>query len=725
MENIFAFVLTTSLYASIVGLIILLMKALLKNRLNAKWNYIVWAVLILKLLVPFGPESSFSLFNVIPEISYAAIATGDRYEQNQAGFPYIENSPSPTEEAMVQMEVKKPIDSLEGILPIAWMLGALIMLLWLAVSYLLLFKRLRSSVCAAEDRILKIYKTCRAKMKITREIPLAIQGAVSMPSIFGVLKPRILLSIEAAKLEDKELEYILLHELAHYKRKDVFVNYMLLMLQTLHWFNPVMWYCFKRIRQDMELATDEYVLTMLKDTEHKAYGRALLATIESLAAPKLAPKLLGMADDKKGIEKRLKMIKMSSFFKSRRRLVVLVGLLCVVTLSGVLLTNGVAKNDFVEPFDDSAFTVSTAPPKYAITMSSTPGIKITAAYTGTTAIKEVRYITEAGQLFTWDTSSGKVSYSKQSLDMPLGKSVYWSPLGGTFLEKSLKDFTVKVQLLGSKGQALAEREVKIHSDDGMNYTVTTASGDIPDIANQPEKPKTIEEAVAQAILSREKAYRDGEAAAEGHIILETEEQGSIIKVYAVASYGAFGFENGIFTKISGSGAIPTVITLSNEESNKYAILEYKEPLDGGLFGDSLKKMFPASLLKEVQNIQKEKYSELVIQQEEQAKEYLRRIGRTAVVRYKHVDKQLADINVDASNKLFSEISKYDEFINNCPYWLGTRELLEGGIRYIYETAQSKTDDGYDLITFTKGRVEGTIIKQVKYKIIDSEVRLVE
>ncbi|OLN28951.1 hypothetical protein [Desulfosporosinus metallidurans] len=103
--------------------------------------------------------------------------------------------------------------------------------------------------------------------------------------------------------------------------------------------------------------------------------------------------------------------------------------------------------------------------------------------------------------------------------------------------------------------------------------------------------KDIDTSVSHAIKSRITAYGPGETATEGHIILGTEESNETTKVYTIASYGAFSFENGIFTKVSGSGAIPTVITFSKNEHGEYSLLDYKEPQDGAAYIDSMKKMF--------------------------------------------------------------------------------------------------------------------------------------
>ncbi|RDU24203.1 transcriptional regulator [Anaerosacchariphilus polymeriproducens] len=234
--------------------------------------------------------------------------------------------------------------------------------------------------------------------------------------------------------------------------------------------------------------------------------------------------------------------------------------------------------------------------------------------------------------------------------------------------------------------------------------------------------KNLEKAVSQAIKEEGKDYLEGEYITEGHTILGTEKNKNKIKVYSLASVGYFGFENGIFTDISGSGAIPTVMIFEKKKDGTYLLKEYKEPADGSDQEESIKELFPEKYYDKVLALNDE-YSVLAKQQETQAAQYLKSIGRKAEVRVSYVDKQLPSINTEASNKLFAEYMNNDSFLMTCPYWLGTREEIEDDIRYIYETSQSKTEDGYDLITFQKKTEDNTVVEKRSYKIVGSEPML--
>lgn len=192
------------------------------------------------------------------------------------------------------------------------------------------------------------------------------------------------------------------------------------------------------------------------------------------------------------------------------------------------------------------------------------------------------------------------------------------------------------------------------------------------IGAQIKKTRDLEEAVSAAIKADEKCHHGEECITEGHIILDIKENEGKVKVYTIASSGCFGFENGIFTKVSGSGAIPTVITFFKNENGEYELIEYATPFDGSEYVKSIKKMFPLRLCYKALNANKS-YLELAKQEEAQAEEYLKSIGRKAKVSVEHVEKKLSDINVEASNKLFADLTRYDKFLNSCPYWLGTRE----------------------------------------------------
>ncbi|NLI92797.1 MAG: DUF4825 domain-containing protein [Peptococcaceae bacterium] len=849
METVFKIIFTTSLYASIAGFVILLIKWLLKSKLTPQWHYFLWAVLILKLIFPFGPESVFSLFNAVPAVTQNvdfALTYEDVHQTINTlpqEKPYSLSAPVSQETSFWTGATAKKA------LPYVWALGSSMMLAWLIYTNYSLQGRLKKKGMPAGESALLTFAECKKRMGIKKDIEIIIQDEVETPSLYGIIKPKILITPAAMKLGQKEIFYILLHELAHYKRKDLLVNYLLLGLQILHWFNPVIWYCFKMIRQDMEIAADDKVLSGLKPGEEKEYGKALLTVLESFNNQRLAPRLIGMVDDRRNIEKRINMIRMAQFFKGKRTLFLTTGILCLLILGSILLTNPLSnqasyengdytlkesenydpesllkfKNPYagnnsnvgnllgslpyaryrggitlqtqktpydiavvydflntdtdrdqaestlrnnahiifalIDNVDSIHFTIRSAgaertiqfsrqelqknyekdlreyakdnkeftillnslrlkilayPPKYTPVMSSTPGIRILAQYQG--SADRVQYSAASGKLLSWDNTSGKVGALGTGVELPINTPVYWSQLEYP-KDGSLE--TVRITMM-KNNEKVAEKQVMIRFD-GSYFTVEPSYDVLitDNVKLQSNYAQSLDEAVSLAIKNQGKGYGKGEVATEGHLILDTEEKDQLIKAYTISSFGYFGFENGIFTKVSGSGAIPTVITFSKNDKGEYTLLQYQEPMDGGGYLESVKKMFPRKLWSDVLTEGKG-YPELMKQQEAQAGEYLKSIGRNAEVRASYVEKKLLNINTEASNKLLAELTKKDPILNLFPYWAGSKEVVENGERWIYETSQSKSENGDNMVLFTKKKDNGKIVLQYQYLIQDNE-----
>jgi protein-S-isoprenylcysteine O-methyltransferase Ste14 len=224
-----------------------------------------------------------------------------------------------------------------------------------------------------------------------------------------------------------------------------------------------------------------------------------------------------------------------------------------------------------------SFRLHVYPEKYALIMSGAPGIRITTEYRGSAA--KARYSAGSGTLFTWEASTGKMSKGLPAIELPLDTPVYWSPLDSAGQVSGGSKNLVTVTLLDKQGRRIDEKQVTILYDGSLYYTVQPAMdiviGEGTPYLNQ--KAGDLDSAVGLAIKSQSNKYSAGETATEGHIILDSEENDGTFKVYAIASLGVFGFENGIFTIVSGSGAIPTVMIFSRNENGEYSLLEYKEP----------------------------------------------------------------------------------------------------------------------------------------------------
>lgn len=494
MESIFTLVLETSIYGSIVAVFIMVLKSILKYKISPKWHYIIWIVLIVKLIVPFGPSSHISIFNVIqtktenykPEdTTYTSLNMEDKNQGKTIPSLQYTNENSTVKENE-QSRKKKTV--IKNYFFYIWIAGEVIMFTYIIYTNYILTRKLKDKMIMNGREINLIFNECKIKMGVKRDIEIVLQNITKMPVLFGLLKPKILISRDTLNLSTKQISYILMHELAHYKRKDILINYILIILQMVHWFNPIIWYSFIKIREDMELAADEKVLEVLQYEEHKEYGKTLLVMLEKINSPKVEPKLIGMVDNKKSIERRIKMIKMANFFKSKRRIIFATGILCIILSGAVLLTSEVKKVDSIpnsalnsEPYnveEASKFKIVLNPQKYSLIMSNTPGICVLPQYEDKTV--KVRYSTEKGIFLDWDQNTWKINEHGRNIEMPCSTPIYWSADNEAFNKDD--KVIIKIELLDKNNKLIAENQAEIQYDGSYFICISDEDeGEIKDI----------------------------------------------------------------------------------------------------------------------------------------------------------------------------------------------------------------------------------------------------
>lgn len=263
MTNLWAFLLQT-LYVAGVGLLLLAIKTLLKDKLSPRWQYAVWSVLALRILLPAYTGKYYVLLplplwvetaKVMVEPHWASAYT-NVYEATQVTIPIPWLTGAPV--------------SLSDWLFLLYVVGVVVTLLWYLISWLRLCLLLRQGTPVPADvqeqieRIGKTYacKTCRA---------IELPGLPS-PMVCGVFRP--VLALPKGKALD---DHVILHELLHLNYKDALQNVFWCFCRTLHWCNPIVRLLLNRVGNDMESLCDQRVLERLHGEDRRNYGISLLA----------------------------------------------------------------------------------------------------------------------------------------------------------------------------------------------------------------------------------------------------------------------------------------------------------------------------------------------------------------------------------------------------------------------------------------------------------------
>lgn len=338
IDNLFHWVLNTSFSGTMLAGLIILLKSVFKHRFNAAWHYYVWFLLLVKLLIPYVPESPLSIFNVLnpdPETitsqinwaegtgrgseikneiqpSQPVFETTDLIGQNEQGPINLQSSDSlPVQKAKVDKPKSSLLSFNSKMLFYIWMGGILVLFGYTTIVNLSLYQKLKNQPVIKSNRITAIMDVCGQKMNIPRVPRLKIISGIKSPSLVGfcntiLLIPRNVLD----KVSEEDLKNVIIHELSHLKRKDLLVNWIIVAMQIIHWFNPVMWYAFYRMRQDCEVACDAMALSYLKPDERKKYGETIINLLTTMSEAWWVPGTTAMVSGKSQIKERVTMIKL-------------------------------------------------------------------------------------------------------------------------------------------------------------------------------------------------------------------------------------------------------------------------------------------------------------------------------------------------------------------------------------------------------------------------------
>ena len=245
MESLFIKLINLSIYASILVAVVLLLR--LVSRRSPKWVIcLIWALVGIRLVVPFSIQSSFSLLPQSEPVSSTALFKTVSLSQAQEGI--VSSGAASVTEAS-----RSGSSSVFHILSYIWLFGVILMLLYGVISYIVLRKTLRTATLY-DDGIRQSEK-------------------VDSPFVLGFLRPTIYIPYT---LFGKDLEYVLSHEKTHIRRKDHLWKPAGFLLLSVYWFNPAIWLAYAALSKDIELACDESVIRSLDKDERKNYSRALL-----------------------------------------------------------------------------------------------------------------------------------------------------------------------------------------------------------------------------------------------------------------------------------------------------------------------------------------------------------------------------------------------------------------------------------------------------------------
>lgn len=329
LAHVFEWIVSASAMAAVTVVLIVLAQRLLWHRLKPRWLYLTWIPVILRLILPWRPESAFSVYNLTDYFKNKAaeLSPLGMIDMQRQSFGIH----APEQQANL-------LSTWTGACMAVWLLGVCSLAAYTFATSLSFARSMRKSAVGITDpEILSLFERCKAMMNIQKPIGLVKTGALTSPALFGFRKPQLIVPEPLLeRLSPVRLQHVLLHELAHAKRNDVGMNWLMHGLLVLHWFNPALWYAYRRIREDQEVASDSLALSCLTPDHRTEYGHTLIELSAHLPQRSYAPGLSNLSASKTQLKRRIQMIKTFKTSSYRRSLL---GLAAFVVIAGCSLTD--------------------------------------------------------------------------------------------------------------------------------------------------------------------------------------------------------------------------------------------------------------------------------------------------------------------------------------------------------------------------------------------------
>lgn len=439
----------TTIVSSVLILLILALSPLLERYFSNRVKAGVWLLLAVRMLIPYAPNDPVSPnFNIpLPEERYVTVDT--------AGVG-IEREPEAAGEADAAIPVS-------DIILAVWAVGAVLFFSVNVIRYLLFRHRLRPYMVPMETSLGLIDNNKRYK-----RLKLYRCSRITTPMLTGIIKPVVL--VPDRKYDDEELSMVLEHEAEHFRRRDIICKLIFLAVNSMYFFNPLVYLMVRDANDNIEYMCDESVCADRSEEYRTKYSLMLLNAMRDKRPGML---VTGLSSAGRAQKRRFKNIKRIG--KKTTPEMHVIGAIITGVFSAVILCS------------------------YAL----------------------------AGESISINRSS----------------------IGG------------------------ADGPTGIAVSDNINTSLDLA--------------------VSEAILAENAGkYIAGECRAEGHIIVGMESGSEEFTVYAVTSYGEYGFDGSRFVKTAGNSNVPAAITLRLREDGTYAVLDYREPESGMNYSDSVRALMP-------------------------------------------------------------------------------------------------------------------------------------
>lgn len=358
ITNLFLSIFAISISTGLIILLLLVFTPFLNKRYTAKWKYLIWVLIAVRLIIPFNMDIPIPGIVIdVPARMTSPIATGnetDNHTEAAGASPSAATEPAdpdngsavgnitgsttePTAGTVLRtlpqtVHLSEKLSWLD-IAAYLWLAGCVLFLLVHIFSFLHYKRRImKKGIVVEDDHILQQISSLSEELQIKPDIRILRYQDAGSPMVIGFLKP--VLVLPDFHYSEDEMYFVLKHELVHIKRHDIYFKLLFVAANAVHWFNPLIYIMQKEAVVDMELSCDERVIRQTAYDVRKAYTETLFSTVCAQHKKKtiLTTQFYG---GEKIMKRRFTNILTTSTKKSG--LLLCVSAVCITLISGTLI----------------------------------------------------------------------------------------------------------------------------------------------------------------------------------------------------------------------------------------------------------------------------------------------------------------------------------------------------------------------------------------------------
>jgi len=276
-----------SMFMGVLILIVRLFSVTFGRKIRARTRYLLWVLILLRMCMPFllplptlleVPVGDVERYQIIERAAQPdgsadiSVIPYSEYRLRAEQGVYNKRETMNSQLADGTLRISR-IDLFE-LLPGLWLFGAAVYLAVNLTGYRVYMSRLRFHFVPASESVRSRLRQIGSRMGVSKVPDLYVNDRVHSPMLCGLFKSKIVLP--QIELTEEETAGILTHELTHYRRHDLWIQFFGLLVCTLHWFNPFVHLADRWMREEMELSCDEAVLTGHSVSDRSVYGKTML-----------------------------------------------------------------------------------------------------------------------------------------------------------------------------------------------------------------------------------------------------------------------------------------------------------------------------------------------------------------------------------------------------------------------------------------------------------------